>query len=79
MIFLVWKLTRHFLVLGMLVLREEAFRSVPAQEPLGLVSEVHGVISNRDLPSTSGRQLRSLLDNPDQQLKGVSYAWCWEF
>jgi hypothetical protein len=34
-------------------LREVAFRSVPAQEPLGPVFELHGVFSNGDLPPTS--------------------------
>jgi hypothetical protein len=29
------------------VLREQAFRSVPAQRSLGSVSEVHGVFSKR--------------------------------
>lgn len=38
----------------LLVLREEAFRSVPAQLPLGPGSKVHGVFSNRNLSSTSG-------------------------
>ena len=36
---------------GKLVFREGTFTLVPAQRP---VSEVHGVFSNRDLPSTSG-------------------------
>jgi hypothetical protein len=47
----------------MLALREETFRLVPAQEsqePLGSVSEVHGVFSNRELPSTSGGQPRAI-------------------
>ena len=47
-----WKLARCFLVL-----REKAFRSVPAQRPLNPVSSMHGgIISNRNIPSTSGWQ-----------------------
>ena len=37
-------------------LQEEAFRKVPAQGSLGSVSEVHGVFSNRDVPSISRGQ-----------------------
>ena len=51
---LLWKLGWHFLVPRKLVLWEEAVRSVPALGPVGPVSEVHGVFSNRDLPSISG-------------------------
>lgn len=43
---------------GIVVLREEAFRSHPAQI-LNPVSKVGGVLSNKDLPSTSGRQPRA--------------------
>ena len=47
----------HLLVPEKVVFREEAFRSVPAQGPLGLVSEVHGVFSNRALPiALEGKQ-----------------------
>lgn len=35
---------------------EKAFSVVPAQGPLCHVSEVHGVLSKRDLPSISGAQ-----------------------
>lgn len=57
---------------------EEAFRSVPAQGPLGPVSEAHGVFSNSNRPSTSRRHPRAraiavmfgiLLDNLDQQFR----------
>lgn len=48
-----WKLAWY-----LLVLREGAFRSVPAQDPLGSVSEVHAIFSNRSLPSSSGKQRR---------------------
>lgn len=42
-----------------LVPREEAFRSVIAQQPfLGSVSKVHGVFRNTDLLSTSGIHLK---------------------
>lgn len=43
-----------------LVFREEAFRSVPAQEPLGPASKIHGVFSSRNLPCTSEGQLRAI-------------------
>lgn len=36
------------------------FGSVPAQGTLGLVSKVYGVFNDRDLPSTSGGQLRAI-------------------
>lgn len=39
--------------------RDEAFRSVLAQEPLVPGSETHRVFNNRDLSSTSGGQLRT--------------------
>ena len=64
-----------------LVLREGAFSSVLAQGPLGPVSEVHGVFSNRDLPPISegrGQPVATAIDcnvlgvsltNPGQQLK----------
>lgn len=48
---LLWKLAWY-----LLVLREGAFRSIPAQDPLGSVSEVYGIFSNRSLPSTSAKQ-----------------------
>lgn len=35
-----------------LILREEAFKSVPSEGSLGPASEVHGVVSNSDIPST---------------------------
>ena len=51
--FLLWKTSWHLLVPWKLVLRKGAWKSVPAQETLGLVSEVHSVFSNWDLSSTS--------------------------
>lgn len=39
--------------------QEEAFKSLPAQGPLGLISKVFDVFSNRDLPYTSGGQSRA--------------------
>ena len=45
---------------------DEDFRSILAQGSLGPASEVCGVFSNRDLPSTSGRQPRA---TPRQQFK----------
>lgn len=38
------------------------------------LAKVHGVISNRDLSSTSGRQPRNLLGN----LESTTHAWCGE-
>ena len=46
---LLCQLALYLLVPGVPVLREEELRSVPAQGPLGPVSEVHGVFSSRDL------------------------------
>lgn len=69
----IWKLVWCFLVLWMLVLGEEHFSSVPVQGTLGHLAKEHGVISNRDLSSTSGRQPRSLLGN----LESTTHAWCW--
>ena len=48
-----WKLAWHLLVPEKVVFREEAFRSVPAQGPLGPVSEVQGAFSNRDITPIS--------------------------
>lgn len=42
------------------VFKEEAYRSVPAMEPLAPVSEVHYVFSNRDLLSTSMGQAKTI-------------------
>ena len=39
--------------------QEEALNSIPAQGPLGLISKVFDVFSNRDLPYTSGGQSRA--------------------
>ena len=59
----------------LVLLREEAFRSVPDQGPLGPVSEVICFFRNMDLLSISGGQpsavvidvgLESLLKNTDQ-------------
>lgn len=47
--FLLCKLTWHFLI----SFGKRAFKSVLAQAPLALASEVHDVGKNRDLPSTS--------------------------
>lgn len=35
-------------------LQEEAFRPVMAQWPLDSISELHGILSNKNPPSTSG-------------------------
>lgn len=48
------------LVACKLVLRKEAFRSYPAQGPLVSGSEVHGVFSNKDLPSHLRGQPRAI-------------------
>lgn len=58
-IFLLWKLVWCLLVLRKQLLRERALRSVPAQGPLGPVSEVHSIFSGGDFPSTSGGQPRT--------------------
>jgi len=56
----------------------EPFRSVLAQDPLGSVSELCAVFSNRDVPFISVEKARligsgcmfgSSLNSPDQQLK----------
>ena len=47
--------------------KEESFRLIPVQGSLGPISEVHGVCSNRDLPSTSGGQLWAI---------EISYMFC---
>lgn len=66
------------LITWKLVLREGAFRSVPSQGPLGPLSKVHTMFTNRDLPfthratkgnSNSRQSLKCLFNNPDQQLK----------
>lgn len=51
---LLWKHTWDLLVPQEIVLREEAFKSVAAWEPVVPVSEVYGFFSNRDLPPNSG-------------------------
>ena len=51
---LIWKLAWQLLVLQELVLGVAALWSVPDQESLILVSEVHDVLNNRNFPSTSG-------------------------
>lgn len=43
-----------------IVLREEAFRSVPAQGTLGPMSDVCGAISNGDVPAASGEQRKAM-------------------
>lgn len=43
---LLWKLVWHLLILWELVLREQAFLSVPAQRSLDPMDEVHGVFSS---------------------------------
>lgn len=50
-----WKMTEYLWVLRKLVLREKAFPLVPIRCPLGPISEVHVIFSNRDLllPSKS--------------------------
>ena len=40
--------------------QDGSFRVRPSSGPLGLISEVHGIFSNRDLPVTSGRQPKPL-------------------
>ena len=40
--------------------QEEAFKSIPAQGPLDLMSKVFDVFSNRNLPYTSGGQPRAI-------------------
>jgi hypothetical protein len=67
---LLWKLAQQHLIPWKLVSREGAFRWVPAQGSLGPVSEVHGVLINRDLPSTSGVMVAWMRMVP----KG-SYIW----
>lgn len=47
--FLLWKLTWYLLVSYKLVLKKEAFMSVLAERPLGPLSEIHGVFSNKIL------------------------------
>lgn len=44
-----WKLVWLLLIPRKPILREETFRSVPAQEPLDPVSEIYGVFSNGQL------------------------------
>lgn len=51
---LLWKLAWHLPLSWKLVFWEVSFFSIPAQEFLNLVSEVHDIFSSRDLPSTSG-------------------------
>lgn len=58
-----WKLTECFPVPQKLVLREDAFKTVPAQGPLGPVSDVHSIFSNRDLLSTSMERARRIANN----------------
>ena len=43
-----------------IVHKEEALGLVPAQELLGTVSDVYGVLNNRDLPSTVEHQPRTM-------------------
>lgn len=81
-----WKLIWYLLVAWKLVLVEGAFKSTPAQGPLGSTSQAHCVFSNTFLSSTSVEQPREititynvlggLLDNPDQHLKrGLLMPW----
>lgn len=81
-----WKLAWHLQVLGRLVIRAEVSRPVPAQEPLGSVSVVRTVFSDRDLASgdgaTEGNSNKlyvwgNLLNNLDQRIGRVSHAYCW--
>lgn len=51
---LLWKLAWHLPLPWKLAFWEASFFSIPAQEFLDLVSEVHDIFSSRDLPSTSG-------------------------
>lgn len=53
-VFLFWKSACNFLVPGELVLKEGTVRSVPTQESLGPVSNMHAVFNNRDLLVTAG-------------------------
>lgn len=67
-VFLLWRLA-WLLHVPWKLLSEEAFRSVPDKELGGPGSEVYGVFSNRDLPSTSWGQ-------PEVKAQAVI---CWSF
>lgn len=53
-----WKLVWCLLIPRNLDIREEAFKSVPAQEFQCRDSEGHGVFSNRDITSTLGELIK---------------------
>lgn len=57
-----WKLVWCLLILRNLDIREEAFKSVPAQEFQCRDSKGHGVFSNRDLTSTLGELIKGTSD-----------------
>lgn len=57
--FLLWKFAWQFTVPSRLVLKEETFRSIPAQGTLGPVSGVHCFFSNKESPSSFDGQRRA--------------------
>lgn len=77
-----WMHTWCVLVLRKPVLGEVAFRSVPAQVPLGSVSVVHVVLSNRDLmgqprPVAIAYDVWESLGLTNNSKEDFSHAWCW--
>lgn len=90
--FLLWKLEWCFLVLWKLVLREDIFNLISAQELLCSVSEVHGLFSHRGLSSTSwiqliaittgcivSRMLWKTLSNNSKKKKKASHFCAWHY
>lgn len=53
-----WKLAEYLLILWRLILGKQDFQVRSRLGPLGPISEVYGAYINRDLPSTSERQLK---------------------
>lgn len=81
--FLFGMLTWYLLIPKKLALREELFRSVPAQGSL-LITDIHGVFSimsylpslvDNQMPQQKSLDSGNILDSPSQQLKRAAYVW----